>query len=270
MTSQEFAALAAQGYNRIPLVRQVLADLETPLSTYLKLGRGLHTYFFESVQGGRSGGATPSSACPVARCCGWSGRRSRWKRMVRWSRVWSVTTPSCSSPISSRATRWRLCRVLSVSVVDWSVILPTTPCAMWSRACWRGTPPKIGMGTPDILLMVSEEVVVFDNLRGTIRPDRQRRRCAGRMRWSVGRRPEAPGRCSRSAAAPVKCRCRRWRRRRPTALASGRAGRVGLPRRPMSTKASVEKVKDYVLAGDVMQVVIATAHVACRSTGAAD
>ena len=52
MTSQEFAALAAQGYNRIPLVRQVLADLETPLSTYLKLGRGLHTYFFESVQGG--------------------------------------------------------------------------------------------------------------------------------------------------------------------------------------------------------------------------
>jgi anthranilate synthase component 1 len=56
MNAEQFSALAAQGYNRIPLVRQVLADLETPLSTYLKLGRGLHTYFFESVQGGEKWG----------------------------------------------------------------------------------------------------------------------------------------------------------------------------------------------------------------------
>ena len=37
MTPQEFAALHQQGYNRIPVARQVLADLDTPLTTYLKL-----------------------------------------------------------------------------------------------------------------------------------------------------------------------------------------------------------------------------------------
>src|SRR5690606_24094602 len=56
MTPAVMSVLADQGYNRVPLVRQVLADLDTPLSTYLKLGRGLHTYFFESVQGGEKWG----------------------------------------------------------------------------------------------------------------------------------------------------------------------------------------------------------------------
>ena len=37
MTPAEFNALASQGYNRIPLVSETLADLETPLSLYLKL-----------------------------------------------------------------------------------------------------------------------------------------------------------------------------------------------------------------------------------------
>ena len=56
MNRQQFQELAGQGYNRIPIVREVLADTETPLSTYLKLGRGLHSYFFESVQGGEKWG----------------------------------------------------------------------------------------------------------------------------------------------------------------------------------------------------------------------
>ena len=37
MTPEQFQSLAGQGYNRIPLLREVLADLDTPLSTYLKL-----------------------------------------------------------------------------------------------------------------------------------------------------------------------------------------------------------------------------------------
>ena len=41
---------------RSPLVREVLADTETPLSTYLKLGSGLHSYLFESIQGGEKWG----------------------------------------------------------------------------------------------------------------------------------------------------------------------------------------------------------------------
>ena len=40
MTRDQFQNLARQGYNRIPVVREVLADLDTPLSTYLKLASG--------------------------------------------------------------------------------------------------------------------------------------------------------------------------------------------------------------------------------------
>ena len=52
MTEAEFRALAAQGYNRIPLVLEAFADLDTPLSLYLKLANQRYTYLLESVVGG--------------------------------------------------------------------------------------------------------------------------------------------------------------------------------------------------------------------------
>src|SRR6187402_3905810 len=56
MTPEHFAELAQQGYNRIPVMREVLADLDTPLSCYLKLASGAYSYLFESVQGGEKWG----------------------------------------------------------------------------------------------------------------------------------------------------------------------------------------------------------------------
>ncbi|HLA74384.1 MAG TPA: anthranilate synthase component I, partial [Gammaproteobacteria bacterium] len=56
MTPQQFATLANQGHNRIPLVREVPADLDTPLSAYLKLANAPYSYLFESVQGGEKWG----------------------------------------------------------------------------------------------------------------------------------------------------------------------------------------------------------------------
>ena len=56
MTESEFLALASQGYNRIPLTAQAFADLETPLSLYLKLAHaeygGQNSFLLESVVGG--------------------------------------------------------------------------------------------------------------------------------------------------------------------------------------------------------------------------
>ena len=49
MTPEQFAELARQDCNRIPVTREVLADLETPLSVYLKLAFGPNSYLFESV-----------------------------------------------------------------------------------------------------------------------------------------------------------------------------------------------------------------------------
>ena len=56
MNPQDFAALAAQGYNRIPVSTEVLADLETPITAYRKLAQGPYSYFLESVQGGEKWG----------------------------------------------------------------------------------------------------------------------------------------------------------------------------------------------------------------------
>ena len=56
MSTEQFAALAAQGFNRVPVARVVLADLDTPLSVYLKLADSPFSYLFESVQGGERWG----------------------------------------------------------------------------------------------------------------------------------------------------------------------------------------------------------------------
>ena len=56
ITELEFKSLSQQGYNRIPLISEAFADLETPLSLYLKLahgrGDGRHSFLLESVVGG--------------------------------------------------------------------------------------------------------------------------------------------------------------------------------------------------------------------------
>src|SRR6185312_10167711 len=52
LEQDQFDALAREGHNRIPLVREVLSDLATPLSVYLKLADGPYTFLLESVEGG--------------------------------------------------------------------------------------------------------------------------------------------------------------------------------------------------------------------------
>ena len=69
MTRDDFLRLAAQGYNRIPLAFETLADFDTPLSIYLKLADGPNSYLLESVQGGEKWGVTPSLACRAAVYC---------------------------------------------------------------------------------------------------------------------------------------------------------------------------------------------------------
>ncbi|MDO9239525.1 MAG: anthranilate synthase component I, partial [Methylicorpusculum sp.] len=56
MTREEFNQYARQGFNRIPVSREILADLDTPLSAYLKLADGPYSYLFESVHGGEQWG----------------------------------------------------------------------------------------------------------------------------------------------------------------------------------------------------------------------
>src|SRR5205823_7953601 len=66
MTEAEFRALAAQGYNRIPLVLESFADLDTPLSLYVKLANEPFTFLLESVVGGERFGRYSFIGLPAA------------------------------------------------------------------------------------------------------------------------------------------------------------------------------------------------------------
>src|SRR4029079_9484450 len=67
ISQHEFDALAAQGYNRIPVAREVLSDLDTPLSVYLKLADAPYAYLFESVEGGENWGRYSIIGLPCRR-----------------------------------------------------------------------------------------------------------------------------------------------------------------------------------------------------------
>ncbi|MGB3623989.1 MAG: anthranilate synthase component I, partial [Ketobacter sp.] len=68
MTLEKFNTLSEQGFNRIPLMREALADMETPLSTYKKLADQPFTYLFESVQGGEKWGRYSFIGLPCRTC----------------------------------------------------------------------------------------------------------------------------------------------------------------------------------------------------------
>src|SRR6266498_3144641 len=77
ITELEFKSLGVAGYNRIPLIAEAFADLETPLSLYLKLAHardgGKHSFLLESVVGGERFGRYSFIGLPartLLRCSG--------------------------------------------------------------------------------------------------------------------------------------------------------------------------------------------------------
>jgi anthranilate synthase component 1 len=77
ISQHEFSALATQGYNRIPVAMETLADLDTPLSVYLKLANEPYTYLFESVVGGERFGRYSIVGLPARTVLRVSGPQSR-------------------------------------------------------------------------------------------------------------------------------------------------------------------------------------------------
>lgn len=167
MDKKQFAALAAQGYNRIPLSREVLADLDTPLSTYLKLADGPYSYLFESVQGGEKWGRYSIIGLPCQVFIEVNGR--------------TITLRDGASIIEELDAADPLEWIKHYQAGFKSPELEHLPrfcgglVGYFSYDTVRYIEPRLGncpkpdtLNTPDILLMVSDEVVVFDNLRGKL------------------------------------------------------------------------------------------------------
>ena len=167
MTPELFAKLAAQNFNRIPITRQVLADLETPLSVYLKLAYGPNSYLFESVQGGEKWGRYSLIGLQTSTVLKLYGNRLE---IIRDGK-----------PMVNRTTDDPLAEVERFRSLFSMPDLADLPRFTGGLVGYFGydtvryvesrlakTMTEDHLGTPDVLLMASDEVAIFDNLSGTI------------------------------------------------------------------------------------------------------
>ncbi len=245
MDQAEFNRLAESGYNRIPVIREVLADTETPLSIYLKLGKGTHSYFFESVQGGEKWGRFSVIGLPchtVLRVVGNNVTVETDGKVVE-----ETSREDPFEFIEEFKSRYR------------NADVPKRPRFFGGLVGYFGydsvryVETSIGpakgkdeIGTPDILLMVSEEVVVFDNLRGTIS-------------FVINADPSMPDAYA-NALGRLDALQQQLRQPLPD-LPHVNSGireedfKHHFP--PPRHEAAVNRIKDYIVAGDVMQVVLA-------------
>lgn len=167
MTPERFQDLAAQGFNRIPLMREVLADLDTPLSTYLKLADGTYSYLFESVQGGEKWGRYSIIGMPARTVVRVYGRRVEVHE--DGTRVHEEVVADPLEWIEAYKAELKVPEVPGLPAFTGGLV------GYFGYDTIRYIEPRLAecpnedqLGTPDILLMVSDEVVVFDNLKGKL------------------------------------------------------------------------------------------------------
>ncbi|MGA1741262.1 MAG: anthranilate synthase component I [Pseudohongiellaceae bacterium] len=167
MNIQEFNDLASQGYNRIPLVREELADLETPLSVYLKLAKGPYSYFLESVQGGEKWGRYSIIGLPCHTVIKVTGNDFRLEKNGELLEQHETTDPFVD--IEKFQQQYKIPELDGLPRFNGGLVgyFAYDSVRYVEHKVANSAPPD-SVGTPDIVLMVSEEVIVFDNLRGTI------------------------------------------------------------------------------------------------------
>jgi len=245
MNEQEFAALAREGYNRIPLMDEVLADLDTPLSTYLKLARGPYSYLFESVHGGEKWGRYSIIGLPCRTILRVHGRHVTLH--TDGELVEETVSDDPLAFIERFQARFKAYQPEGLPRFTGGLV------GYFGYDTVRYIEPRLGdcpnpdpLCLPDILLMVSDEVLVFDNLSGKlyvihyVDPGET-------DAWARGRRRlrEAVDRLRRATPYHVQARAER------VAEADFVSGftREGF-------LAAVEKAKRYIVDGDIMQVVL--------------
>ena len=248
ITFDAFERLAAQGFNRVPVSRSILADTETPLSTYNKLARGQRSFLFESVQGGERWGRYSIIGLPAKKWLAVSGA--------------TLTLYEGENPLEVNHTEDPLAAFDQIRARYHSAPMPELPVF---HGGWVGyfsydtvryvenrladSAPPDDMALPDLSLMLSEEVVVFDNLAGALTliinadvsepnafDDAIARLDALEAQLSIEGASLEPVSLAESDTSEIESRAH---------FATDQATFEGW----------VERIKEYILAGDVMQVV---------------
>ncbi len=167
MSAETFKKIKQQGFNRIPLVREVLADLDTPLSTYLKLANAPYSYLFESVHGGEKWGRYSIIGLPCKKVIKISGYE-----VSQYEDEKLITQQMVADPlqwINDFQTQFKVYDDEKLPRFTGGLVgyFGYETIGYIEKRLAKSAKPD-PLQTPDILLMVSEEVVVFDNLSGKL------------------------------------------------------------------------------------------------------
>ncbi|MEH6466999.1 MAG: anthranilate synthase component I, partial [Porticoccus sp.] len=167
MTPEQFAELAEQNYNRIPVVREVLADLETPLSCYLKLARGPYSYLFESVHGGEKWGRYSLIGLPSTTILKVFGNKLVIER--EGEVLVSRNTDDPLQDVEDFQAQYKMPELPQLPRFTGGLVgYFGYDTVRYVEPRLKDSMPEDDLGNPDILLMASDEVVVFDNLLGKL------------------------------------------------------------------------------------------------------
>ena len=245
MTEAEFRALAAQGYNRIPLVLETFADLDTPLSLYVKLAHAPFTFLLESVVGGERFGRYSFIGLPAR-----TRIRARGTS-IEVEDAGTVVERHEGDPLEFVQAFLRRYRAAPIAGLPRfcgglaGMFGYDTVRHVEQRLAETAPPAAADLAAvPDILLLLTEELVVVDNLAGKISP----------IVYADPAEPDALTRTTaRLAALPGALL------RQPVAIPFQTASEVTRAETRFGAEAfmdAVRKAKDYIAAGDVMQVVL--------------
>ncbi len=248
MTPEQFNRLAKEGFNRIPVTREVLADLDTPLSSYLKLASGPYSYLLESVQGGEKWGRYSIIGLPCRKILKVSGHQVTITQDGEVVESCEVSDPL--SFIEEFQARYRAADLPNLPRFNGGLVgyFGYDTVRYIEPRLADSTPPD-PLQTPDILLMVSEQVVVFDNL-------------SGKLILIHHANPAEPDAYQQAQQALDQLVYKL--RTVSTSAQEKQVSPVEVTEEDFISgftqerfEASVDKIKEYVLAGDIMQTVIA-------------
>jgi anthranilate synthase component I len=249
MTESEFERLAQQGYSRIPVLAEARADLYTPLAVYLQLAGGPYSYLLESVVGGERFGRYSFIGLACAERI--EARGGTVRRLLRDARVADVCLEQAEGDpfeyVRAYLGRHR------VAPAPGELKFPGGLAGYFGYETVRHVEPRAlgaakpdALGTPDMLLLVSDELAVVDNVMG-------------KLHLVVYADPRQPG-AWRGACE----RLERLRARLAAPLPEGMvlaqphaaSGEAPLRRSIAEADflAAVRRTKEYIFAGDCMQV----------------
>ena len=246
LTHDQFYDYCRQGYTHLPFVREILADFDTPLSTYYKLANQPYSYLFESVQGGEKWGrfsiiGLPNSVRLEAR----ENELTLWEN-GRIAKCWTSEDPL--EDVREFHEQFRVPEMPElpkftgglVGYFGYDTVRYVEPTLQ------DGRKPR-DMDVPDLCLMVSDEVVVFDNLSGrlfiVVHVDTTRGED-----WEYG--------VARLNSLTEKLRAPVASRPALSLHSEAKESEFESIFGKESYENAVRKCREYVLAGDVFQVVI--------------